>query len=308
MEKLFAVLTVLFVTACANKTPVPDPCCIPPLNVVSPPKVTSKTKNYVVFNKKQFIKPRGLVTMSKNTIFALADTFGAENMKPLKEINGFTIKNASPDSALSFTSDEWVVQEEQTYYALETLYRLTPVESGSCPVCPNPNPTPTPEPVPTPVPTETAKSWGLTRTGALEAKQKVSTKNVKICVVDTGIDNSHPDRGNVVDSASFTGEPVSPDVGQHGTHVAGTIAGRRGAGIGVSEASLYVCKGLSNNGSGSSSSLAQCLRWCKSKGAQISSNSWGGGGPDPIINQAMSELAQTAAVVVAAGNLSLIHI
>lgn len=302
MEKLAAVLLMVFViNACTTPGPeTPDPCCIPPLNLVDPPKVTPKTKSYVVWNKRQFIKPRGLVTMSQSTIFALAEKFGAENMKPLDDINGFTIKNASPDSHLSFTSDDWVVQEEQIYYALETLYRLTPVEvnNPTCPVCPNPNPNPTPEPGPT----ENAKSWGLTRMKALEAKGKVSTKNVKVCVVDTGIDLSHPDRGNVVESISYTGEPVSPDPGQHGTHVAGTVAGRRGSGVGVSEAALYVCKGLSNNGSGSSSSLAQCLRWCKSKGAHISSNSWGGGGPDGLINQAVAEIAPSVAVVFAAGN------
>jgi subtilisin family serine protease len=253
----------------------------------------------VVWNKKQFLKPEGLVTMKRSTIYALAKIFGEENMKPLDLINGFTVKNAK--APLTISSDEWEVTEEVTYHTFETLYRITPVESQptptcpQCPVCPGPNPNPTPQPTPV----ETAKSWGITRVRALEAKRLVDTSNVKVCVIDTGIDLNHPNNGQIIGSIGYAG--AVQDKQGHGTHVAGTIAGT--GGVGVSRAKLLVCKGLSDSGSGSSSQLAQCLTWCGSQGAQIVSNSWGSTQSDPLINQAIQSLTQKGIYVfVANGN------
>ena len=64
--------------------------------------------------------------------------------------------------------------------------------------------------------------------------------------------------------------------------LAGTIggAGNNGAGVaGVSwSMQMLGCKFLDSAGSGYTSNAVECVRWCRSKGAKITSNSWGGGG------------------------------
>lgn len=303
------VAAVVALVGCKTAPPV-EPCSsklakrIVPTNLVKPnKKAKTGKKNYLVWNKKQFLKPKGLVTMSKSTIFALAEKFGAENMKPMEYINGFTVKNA--DKALTITSDEWQVQEEVEYQILDTLYKIEKVEvnTAPCPTCPScpvdPTPMPTPNPDPGPV-MDADKSWGRTRLRAREAMMAVNTSGVVIANIDTGIDMSHTCKGNVIATKSFTGEAVQ-DLNSHGTHTAGTIAG--GCGVGVSKAKLVVCKGLSNDGSGSSTSLAQCLAWAGQQGAKIVSNSWGSTQSDPLINKAISDLTDRGiAVVVANGN------
>lgn len=268
--------------------------------------------NYFVWNKKQILKPHGLVTMSQNTIFALAKKFGAHNMKPMKHINGFTVKNAT--RPLTITSDEWVVQEEVEYHIVQQPVIITPYTCPStgptCPVCPSPTPTPTPTPTPNPGTPETARSWGVTRIHALDAKLRVDTSKVVVGICDTGIDLNNPNNPRIAWQRDFTGKGSVQDGAGHGTHVAGTIAGKRGSGIGVSEASVAVGKGLDDQGSGSSSTLSDCLAAMPSvvdpvTGARVKivSNSWGSSQNDPAIAQVIGSLtAQGIAVVVANGN------
>lgn len=260
-------------------------------------------KRYVVWNKKQFIKPAGQVTMSATTILNMAKAMKATDVQALDKINGFTI-TAPEKAALTLTSGEWQVQEEIEYHTMQTLYKI---EAAQCPVnpsptCPAPTPCPNPEnpnPNPNPTPIEPAKSWGITRVRANEAKQLVDTSKVKVCVIDTGIDLSHPNRGNVVASIGYAG--AVQDRQGHGTHTAGTVAGL--GGVGVSRAQLQICKGLSDSGSGSSAQLAQCLVWCGQQGAHIVSNSWGSSQSDALINQAIAGLtAKGIYVFVANGN------
>lgn len=285
---------IVFLAGCAT-----GPYEYPNL-VKAPAAAKSKKKNYIVWNKKQFLKPKGLVTMSRSTIFALADQFGAENMKPLEGVNGFTVKNA--EKPLSITSDEWVVTEEIEYHILQpyTCWKSSPIQCPSEPT-PSPNPGPNPSPGPGPTPIEADKSWGRARVHAKEAQALVDTSQVKVCVVDTGIDLNHPNKGNLLEAKDFTGKGTAQDGQGHGTHTAGTVAGN--GGVGISRAKLLICKGLSDNGSGTSSALAQCLTWCGQRGAQIVSNSWGSTQSDALINGAINSLTQRGVYVfVAAGN------
>lgn len=266
-------------------------------------------KSVVWFNKKHFERGPGAFN---ETVSATAHAFARKaggHAEPLENINGFRME--LPADAPLQTGGDWIMQEEVEYRVpLQTkLYKIEEAQCPTnptqptcpvCPVCPNPPAEPWPEPEEPTQPIEQARSWGVTRMKALEAKTLVDTSNVKVCVVDTGIDQQHPNNGVVVASATFAGGTVQDRQG-HGTHVAGTVAGT--GGIGVSKAKLYICKGLSDNGSGTSSSLAQCLNWCGQQRVDIVSNSWGSTQSDAMIAQGITRLAQAGiAVVIANGN------
>lgn len=132
-------------------------------------------------------------------------------------------------------------------------------------------------------------------------------KGVRVAVLDTGIDWTHPDlAANVKGSVSFVPGQTAMDTNSHGTHCAGTIAAAvNGSGVvGVApEASLYAVKVLANNGSGNWSWLIAGLSWCVQNKIHIASMSLGGGGA-PVALETMCNAAYSAGVllVAAAGN------
>jgi thermitase len=143
---------------------------------------------------------------------------------------------------------------------------------------------------------------------------------VKVGIVDTGIDQAHPDlSGQTVACARSQGAlPVmsgSIQVGQcaddndHGTHVAGTIAAKANNGIGVAgvafNADLVICKALGGPlGAGSTADVANCINWVSSQGAGVISMSLGGG-PSTTLQNAVANAwnnGNGAVIVAAAGN------
>lgn len=67
-------------------------------------------------------------------------------------------------------------------------------------------------------------TWGLQATGV--PSSPYSGKGVKVAVLDTGIDTTHPDLASVVtESKDFSGTGSTDDRVGHGTHVAATVAG-----------------------------------------------------------------------------------
>jgi len=132
-------------------------------------------------------------------------------------------------------------------------------------------------------------------------------KGIKVAVLDTGIDWTHPDlAANVKGAVSFVPGQSAMDGHGHGTHCAGTI-GAPINGIGVvgvaPEAWLYAVKVLSNGGSGNWSWLISGLSWCVQNRINIASMSLGGGGA-PAALELMCNAAFNRGVllVAAAGN------
>ncbi len=114
-----------------------------------------------------------------------------------------------------------------------------------------------------------------------------ATGGVKVGIVDTGIDQAHPDlSGKTVDcGAAFGGTVMSgtcADDNMHGTHVAGTIAAKANNATGVAgvafNSNLSICKALyTAAGTGLTSDVANCINWTHTRGAKIISMSLGGG-------------------------------
>ncbi|MGW2085587.1 S8 family serine peptidase, partial [Streptomyces sp. NPDC001880] len=139
-------------------------------------------------------------------------------------------------------------------------------------------------------------------------------KGVKVAVLDTGADLSHPDLdGRVAESRSFIeGQEVADRQG-HGTHVASTVggsgAGSEGKEKGVAPGStLAVGKVLNDQGSGSESQIIAGMEWAaKDIDAKIVSMSLGSSeasdGTDPMAQAVNTLSAETGALfVIAAGN------
>jgi subtilisin family serine protease len=103
-----------------------------------------------------------------------------------------------------------------------------------------------------------------------------SGDGVKVAVLDTGIDTSHPAFSGVeLVRRNFTGES-DDDTHGHGTHCAGTIFGRevRGKRIGVAPGvrSALIGKVLGRDGGGSDVIL-EAIEWALQNGAQVMSMS-----------------------------------
>lgn len=74
----------------------------------------------------------------------------------------------------------------------------------------------------------TAREWKLR-----ELQQRATGRGIKIAIVDSRIDVTHPDlAGQIVANENFvSGGPAAPEA--HGTHVAGIIGAKAGNGIGI---------------------------------------------------------------------------
>jgi subtilisin family serine protease len=125
-------------------------------------------------------------------------------------------------------------------------------------------------------PTEPGTAWGIKAVGATESR--FSGSGVTVAVLDTGIDAGHEVfAGLEITQRDFTGEGDGDRHG-HGTHCAGTIAGRdrQGFRLGVAPGveELLVAKVLGAEG-GSTDALAQGMLWALEAGANVLSMSLG---------------------------------
>lgn len=149
-------------------------------------------------------------------------------------------------------------------------------------------------------------NWGMDTFKVDTLRSKIPAgKRIKVGVVDTGVDASHPLMGNLVKAKDFTGSASgSNDRNGHGTHVSGTVAATdKRIGVGAEFIDLYHGKGLSDSGSGGNT-LLDAIAWCLSEGCTVVSNSWGGGGQDPAWEAEFKKMADTGAWLVFAGGNS----
>lgn len=185
--------------------------------------------------------------------------------------------------------------------------------------------------------------WGLHNVGQLGGTKGIDinalnawklTKGhtqIKVAVIDTGIDYTHPDlkaniwtnpgeiAGNGIDDdkngyvddihgwdfANHDNDPMDDNL--HGTHCAGTIGAVHNNSEGVAgvmaNVQLIALKFLTAHGSGSTAGAIEAIDYATKMGAHVMSNSWGGGGKSTAMYEAIARASQKGIVfVAAAGN------
>jgi serine protease AprX len=144
------------------------------------------------------------------------------------------------------------------------------------------------------------------------ADLKLTGKGIRVAVLDTGVDSNHPAlQGKVVDNVDTTGTGLDP--GDHGTHVAGTVASNDVVYRGVApDADIINVKVLTTSGSGQPQWVIDGIQQAVSKRAKIISLSlgwsllfhgWACNDADCILCRAADTAAMLKThVVIAAGN------
>lgn len=155
--------------------------------------------------------------------------------------------------------------------------------------------------------------WGLK---ALGIENSIYTgKGIDICILDTGIELSHPDfSGREIEGKSFiSGESWDRDPNGHGTHCAGIAAGNirldNGKRYGIAkDANLKIAKVLSDSGKGTTSSVIDAIDWAITKQFRILSLSLASAVklndfPSPLFETVGARaLENNCIIIAAAGN------
>jgi subtilisin family serine protease len=185
--------------------------------------------------------------------------------------------------------------------------------------------------------------WGMHNTGQsggtvdadIDAPEawdiSTGSSDIIVAVIDTGVDYTHPDlAGNMwvntgeipgngqdddgngyiddvygYDFCNYDGDPM--DDHYHGTHCAGTIGAVGNNSQGVAGVCWHVrimaLKFLDSGGSGWTSDAINCVNYSRIMGANLSSNSWGGGGYSQGLKDAIDAAGAAGMLfVAAAGN------
>ena len=187
--------------------------------------------------------------------------------------------------------------------------------------------------------------WGLNNAGRINGTDdadidapeageiRTGSPDVVIGVIDTGVDYTHPDLinnlwinpGEIPDNGldddgngfvddvhgyDFVNNDGDPfDDNGHGTHVAGTIAAEGDNGIGITgvtwSAQIMALKFLDAFGFGTTFDAIQAIEYAILMGADLTNNSWGGGGFSQPLRDAIAAAGEAGQVfVAAAGNFS----
>jgi subtilisin len=157
--------------------------------------------------------------------------------------------------------------------------------------------------------------WGVQMVNAPKIWAETRGEGVKVAVLDTGVDTSHPDlMANIKAGMNFTGgnEADYFDRQGHGSHCAGIIAGvdnEQGV-VGVApKAELYIAKVLGDNGSGSIQGICEGVMWAVMNKVDIISMSLGcTEDPGPMLQQAIKYAYDNGVVVVAAAGNEASHV
>ncbi|XEC94868.1 S8 family serine peptidase [Paenibacillus tarimensis] len=146
--------------------------------------------------------------------------------------------------------------------------------------------------------------WGVQQVKAPFAWSQTTGHRIKIGVIDTGVDFSHPDlKHSLSRGINLLNRSMLPhDDNGHGTHIAGTIAAAnqpQGM-IGVApRAIIHPVKAFDHNGSAFVSDIILGIEWCIRNRIQIINMSFGMKSRSKSLLTAVSNAYQAGVVIVA---------
>lgn len=172
------------------------------------------------------------------------------------------------------------------------------------------------------------RPWSLKRVLLEELWEHTKGKGVKVAVIDTGVDDDHPQLKDAVEAKlgkNYLPPPKEDEYGNkpkplaadgtedtvgHGTKVAGIIAARPAENTGfvglAPEATIIPIQQNDASGSGTAKTLARSIDHAVSVGAHvinISQDTAGAAEPDPSLKESVDKaLAAGVVVVASAGN------
>lgn len=149
------------------------------------------------------------------------------------------------------------------------------------------------------------QAWNLT----------LGSRNIKVGVVDEGIDYTHPDLVQSFESSlkgyDFVDQdsdpkPQNDSLEWHGTHVGGIIAAGLNNGIGVAgwaNVTLLSCRALNDTGSGLTTDIADAVRWAADESVRVINMSFGSESPSSVLEDAVNYAWSKGVLLVgASGN------
>ncbi len=228
------------------------------------------------------------------------------------EASGMAMPSAtSAQQAGSVTVQLWRVEPGQEVAVLKTLAGQPDV------IFAEPNGVVWAAEIPTPLtptdPLYDSYQWGMQRINASRAWPLSKGGGVRVAVIDSGIDLTHPEfAGRIIYSKNYVvpSLPARDDNG-HGTHVAGIIAAGQSNGVGIAgmapDVQLDIRRVLSNNADGqlvgSTSNLADAIFEAANDGARVINLSVESPISTTVLSTAVNLAASRGALMVgAAGN------
>jgi type VII secretion-associated serine protease mycosin len=154
-----------------------------------------------------------------------------------------------------------------------------------------------------------SQQWALGNIQAYDAWNITTGGEVRIAILDTGVDSGHPDlSGKVLPGYNaLTGDGNTQDDNGHGTAVAGLIAAATDNGDGVAGicwgCRILPIKVLNNRGSGNDANVARGIRWAVDNGARVINMSLGGTDDSQILRDAVDyATSRNVLIVASSGN------
>ncbi len=213
---------------------------------------------------------------------ALVKKFGGVKIKNLNSINGKVVLLA-PRAEAALKADPRVLRVDDDVI-VEALGKTVQVAAGQ------------------------TLPWGIDRVDADLVWGTTVGDAVKVGVIDTGIELSHPDLAANIKGGynAINSTRSANDDNGHGTHVAGIIAAANNSigVVGVGPAiDLYAIKVLSRTGSGYLSDVIEGLNWAVVNGLQIVNMSLGSSSNvQSFADAVVAAKAAGLVMVAAAGN------
>lgn len=152
------------------------------------------------------------------------------------------------------------------------------------------------------------KQWNIDKVGLTSGWDTTTgRKSVTIGIIDSGVDDSHPDlTGHVTVGPNFSSDAANVDNYGHGTHVAGIAAASTNNGIGVAgvdwSTEILSVKVLNSSGVGTATAIAKGVKYAVDNGARIINMSLGASADSQTLKSIVEYAEVRGALVVAAAD------